>query len=146
MAKFAVDEDLLRKLAKLLTETGLSEIEFESGGQRIRVNRMQAGQPAAAQTQPPAAVPPPSSAPGPASLPQGALLSPMVGTAYLAAEPGGTPFIKVGDKVKKGQTLLIIEAMKVMNPIPAPEAGTIEAVLIADGQPVEYGEALLVIT
>jgi acetyl-CoA carboxylase biotin carboxyl carrier protein len=145
MPKFDVDEDLLRKLAKLLTETGLSEIEFESGGQRIRVNRAQLGPPAAGQSAPPAAPPAPGAAPGPPSIPQGALLSPMVGTAYLSTEPGGTPFVKAGDKVKKGQTLLIIEAMKVMNPIPAPEAGTIEAVLIADGQPVEYGEALLVI-
>ena len=145
MAKFDVDEDLLRKLAKLLTETGLSEIEYESGGHRIRVNRAHAGQSDALQAAAAAAAPLPSAAPGPASVPQGALLSPMVGTAYLAAEPGGTPFVKVGDKVKKGQTLLIIEAMKVMNPIPAPEAGTIEAVLIGDGQPVEYGEALLVI-
>jgi acetyl-CoA carboxylase biotin carboxyl carrier protein len=145
MPKFDVDEDLLRKLAKLLTETGLSEIEFESGGQRIRVNRAQPAQPAAVQTASAAPLPAPGPAPGTASVPQGALLSPMVGTAYLSAEPGGTPFVRAGDRVKKGQTLLIIEAMKVMNPIPAPEAGTIEAVLIADGQPVEYGEALLVI-
>jgi acetyl-CoA carboxylase biotin carboxyl carrier protein len=145
MAKFDVDEDLLRKLAKLLTETGLSEIEFESGGQRIRVNRAMAGPSAAPQPAPAAAAPQPGAAPGPAGIPDGALVSPMVGTAYLSAEPGGTPFVKVGDKVKKGQTLLIIEAMKVMNPIPAPDAGVIEAVLISDGQPVEYGEALLVI-
>lgn len=145
MAKFDVDEDLLRKLAKLLTETGLSEIEFESGGHRIRVNRGTVGQPMAPQPAPAPASPQPGAAPGPASIPDGALVSPMVGTAYLSAEPGGTPFVKVGDKVKKGQTLLIIEAMKVMNPIPAPDAGVIEAVLINDGQPVEYGEALLVI-
>ncbi|HXQ41797.1 MAG TPA: acetyl-CoA carboxylase biotin carboxyl carrier protein [Candidatus Udaeobacter sp.] len=145
MAKFDVDEDLLRKLAKLLTETGLSEIEFESGGHRIRVNRATVGQPMAPQPAPVPASPQPGAPPGPASIPDGALVSPMVGTAYLSAEPGGTPFVKVGDKVKKGQTLLIIEAMKVMNPIPAPDAGVIEAVLINDGQPVEYGEALLVI-
>jgi acetyl-CoA carboxylase biotin carboxyl carrier protein len=143
MAKFDVDEDLLRKLAKLLTETGLSEIEFESGGHRIRVNRSIAGHPASSQPATAPASPQPS--PGPVSIPDGAVVSPMVGTAYLAAEPGGAPFVKVGDKVKKGQTLLIIEAMKVMNPIPAPDAGVIEAVLISDGQPVEYGEALLVI-
>ncbi|HEX7198286.1 MAG TPA: biotin/lipoyl-containing protein, partial [Dongiaceae bacterium] len=77
--------------------------------------------------------------------PAGAVTSPMVGTAYLAPEPGAEPFVKTGDKVKKGQTLLIIEAMKVMNPIPAPEAGTVEAILINDGQPVEYGEPLLVV-
>jgi acetyl-CoA carboxylase biotin carboxyl carrier protein len=145
MAKFDVDEDLLRKLAKLLTETGLSEIEFESGGHRIRVNRATAGQPAAPQPAPASVSPLPGAAPGPASIPDGAVVSPMVGTAYLSAEPGGTPFVKVGDKVKKGQTLLIIEAMKVMNPIPAPEAGTVEAVLISDGQPVEFGEPLMVI-
>jgi acetyl-CoA carboxylase biotin carboxyl carrier protein len=145
MAKFDIDEDLLRKLAKLLTETGLSEIEFESGGQRVRVNRATAGHPATFQPAPAAVSPQPGAAAGPASIPDGAVVSPMVGTAYLAAEPGGTPFVKVGDKVKKGQTLLIIEAMKVMNPIPAPDAGVIEAVLINDGQPVEYGEALLVI-
>src|SRR5271170_1022568 len=145
MAKFDIDEDLLRKLAKLLTETGLSEIEFESGGHRVRVNRATAGHAVSSQPAPVAALPQPGVAPGPASIPAGALVSPMVGTAYLAAEPGGTPFVKVGDKVKKGQTLLIIEAMKVMNPIPAPDAGVIEAVLISDGQPVEYGEALLVI-
>ena len=145
MPKFDVDEDLLRKLAKLLTETGLSEIEFESGGHRIRVNRTMTVQSMAPQPAPIPASPQPGVAPGPAGIPDGALVSPMVGTAYLAAEPGGTPFVRVGDKVKKGQTLLIIEAMKVMNPIPAPEAGVIEAVLINDGQPVEYGEALLVI-
>ena len=146
MPKFDIDEDLLRKLAKLLTETGLSEIEFESGGHRIRVNRATAGHPVASHPTPAPAAPQPGAAPGPASIPDGAVVSPMVGTAYLAAEPGGAPFVKVGDKVKKGQTLLIIEAMKVMNPIPAPDAGVIEAVLISDGQPVEYGEALLVIT
>ena len=108
MPRFDVDEDLLRKLAKLLTETGLSEIEFESGGQRIRVNRAVLMQPAAAQPAPAATSPAPGAALGPAGTPQGALLSPMVGTAYLAAEPGGTPFVKVGDRVKKGQTLLII--------------------------------------
>ena len=145
MPKFDIDEDLLRKLAKLLTETGLSEIEFESGGHRIRVNRAAAGHPVASHPAPAPAAPQPGAAPGPASIPDGAVVSPMVGTAYLAAEPGGAPFVKVGDKVKKGQTLLIIEAMKVMNPIPAPDAGVIEAVLISDGQPVEYGEALLVI-
>ena len=148
MPKFDVDEELLRKLAKLLGETGLTEIEYESGGHRIRVNRGATAQPAslAVSVAPSAA---PAAAPAPAAPasgpPAGAVVSPMVGTAYLAAEPGGTPFVRAGDKVKKGQTLLIIEAMKVMNPIPAPEAGTVEAVLISDGQPVEYGEALLIL-
>jgi acetyl-CoA carboxylase biotin carboxyl carrier protein len=148
MPKFDVDEELLRKLAKLLDETGMTEIEYESGGHRIRVNRATTAQPASlAVSVAPAAAQ--AAAPTPAAAasgpPAGALVSPMVGTAYLAAEPGGTPFVRAGDKVKKGQTLLIIEAMKVMNPIPAPEAGTVEAVLISDGQPVEYGEALLIL-
>ncbi len=150
MPKFDVDEELLRKLAKLLGETGLTEIEYESGGHRIRVNRGGTAQPASlAVSVAPAPAAAPAAAPAPAAAasgpPAGAVLSPMVGTAYLAAEPGATPFVRAGDKVKKGQTLLIIEAMKVMNPIPAPEAGTVEAVLISDGQPVEYGEALLIL-
>ena len=145
MPKFDIDEALLRKLAALLNETGLTEIEYENQGQRVRVNRG-GGQLAYAAHGAPAAQPVAASAPAsPAGPPAGALLSPMVGTAYLAAEPGGTPLVKAGDKVKKGQTLLIIEAMKVMNPIPAPEAGTVEAVLIGDGQPVEFGEPLMVI-
>jgi acetyl-CoA carboxylase biotin carboxyl carrier protein len=145
MPKFDIDEALLRKLAALLTETGLTEIEYENAGQRVRVNR--GGAQMTFSTAPsvasqPATTGAPAAASGP---PAGAVVSPMVGTAYLAAEPGATPLVKVGDKVKKGQTLLIIEAMKVMNPIPAPEAGTVEAVLIGDGQPVEYGEPLMVV-
>jgi acetyl-CoA carboxylase biotin carboxyl carrier protein len=136
---------LLRKLAQLLHETGLTEIEYENNGQRIRVNR--GGGPTviapSAVTTPPGGTTAPQ--PVPAGPPAGAVTSPMVGTAYLAPEPGAEPFVKAGDKVKKGQTLLIIEAMKVMNPIPAPEAGTVEAILINDGQPVEYGEPLLVL-
>ena len=147
MPKLDIDEGLLRKLAQLLHETGLTEIEYENNGQRIRVNRgggptMIAAAPAAGAT-PSAGGAAPQAAP--AGPPAGAVTSPMVGTAYLAPEPGAEPFVKTGDKVKKGQTLLIIEAMKVMNPIPAPEAGTVEAILISDGQPVEYGEPLLVL-
>jgi acetyl-CoA carboxylase biotin carboxyl carrier protein len=145
MPKFDIDEALLRKLAALLTETGLTEIEYENAGQRVRVNRG-GGQMTFSATpvvsNQPAATGAPAAPSGP---PVGAIVSPMVGTAYLAAEPGATPLVKLGDKVKKGQTLLIIEAMKVMNPIPAPEAGTVEAVLISDGQPVEYGEPLMVV-
>jgi acetyl-CoA carboxylase biotin carboxyl carrier protein len=147
MPKLDIDEGLLRKLAQLLHETGLTEIEYENNGQRIRVNRgggptMIAAAPAAAATPSAGGAAP---QPAPAGPPAGAVTSPMVGTAYLAPEPGAEPFVKTGDKVKKGQTLLIIEAMKVMNPIPAPEAGTVEAILINDGQPVEYGEPLLVL-
>jgi acetyl-CoA carboxylase biotin carboxyl carrier protein len=146
MPKLDIDEALLRKLAQLLQETGLTEIEYENNGQRIRVNR--GGGPAMIAS--PGAAAPGSAgttaaAATPAGPPAGAVTSPMVGTAYLAPEPGAEPFVKAGDKVKKGQTLLIIEAMKVMNPIPAPEAGTVEAILINDGQPVEYGEPLLVL-
>jgi acetyl-CoA carboxylase biotin carboxyl carrier protein len=146
MPKLDIDEGLLRKLAQLLQETGLTEIEYENNGQRIRVNR--GGGPTVIAAPAAAAAPSAGGAapqPAPAGPPAGAVTSPMVGTAYLAPEPGAEPFVKTGDKVKKGQTLLIIEAMKVMNPIPAPEAGTVEAILINDGQPVEYGEPLLVL-
>ena len=147
MPKLDIDEGLLRKLAQLLHETGLTEIEYENSGQRIRVSRgggatVISTAPAAVATPAGGAAAPQPAPPGP---PAGAVTSPMVGTAYLAPEPGAEPFVKTGDKVKKGQTLLIIEAMKVMNPIPAPEAGTVEAILINDGQPVEYGEPLLVL-
>jgi len=147
MPKLDIDEGLLRKLAQLLHETGLTEIEYENNGQRIRVNR--GGGPTVIAAAPAAVAAPAGGGatpqPAPAGPPAGAVTSPMVGTAYLAPEPGAEPFVKTGDKVKKGQTLLIIEAMKVMNPIPAPEAGTVEAILINDGQPVEYGEPLLVL-
>jgi acetyl-CoA carboxylase biotin carboxyl carrier protein len=148
MAKFDVDEDLVRKLAALLEETGLTEIEYETGTQRIRVTRggsvmvsapVAAAAPVAASA---ATTTVAGTADGP---PPGAVVSPMVGTAYAAAEPGGAPFVKVGDRVAKGQTLLIIEAMKVMNPIPAPHGGTITDIQFADGRPVEYGEVLMVI-
>jgi acetyl-CoA carboxylase biotin carboxyl carrier protein len=145
MPKFDIDEALLRKLAALLNETGLMEIEYENQGQRVRVNRGGGAATYAAPGAPAAQPAAPAVAAAPAGPPAGAVVSPMVGTAYLAAEPGGAPLVKVADKVKKGQTLLIIEAMKVMNPIPAPEAGTVEAVLISDGQPVEFGEPLMVI-
>jgi acetyl-CoA carboxylase biotin carboxyl carrier protein len=146
MSKLDVDEALIRKLANLLKETGLTEIEFESGPQRIRVNRGQAAVAAAAAPAAPGApaagTAPPAVAEGP---PAGAVTSPMVGTAYLAAEPGASPFVKVGDQVKAGQTLLIIEAMKVMNPITAPQGGTVIDIEVSDGRPVEFGEVLMVV-
>ena len=145
MPKFDVDDALVRKLATLLGETGLTEIEYEAGEQRIRVSRgggttvaVAAPAPAAA----PVAAAKPAASDGP---PAGAVTSPMVGTAYAAAEPGAAPFVKVGDKVSKGQTLLIIEAMKVMNPIPAPHGGTVQEILFGDARPVEYGEVLMVV-
>jgi acetyl-CoA carboxylase biotin carboxyl carrier protein len=112
MPKFDIDEALLRKLAALLTETGLTEIEYENQGQRVRVNRGGGHVTYAAPGSPAAPAAPASAPASPAGPPAGAVASPMVGTAYLAAEPGGTPLVKAGDKVKKGQTLLIIEAMR----------------------------------
>jgi len=146
MSKFDVDEALVRKLAALLKDTGLAEIEFESEGKRIRVNTG-AGAPAVhiPVAAPVAAAPAAPAAPAAGGVPAGALTSPMVGTAYLAPEPGAAPFVKAGDRVNKGQTVLIIEAMKVMNPIQAPVSGTVKDILIADGQPVEFGEALMII-
>ncbi|HVZ01031.1 MAG TPA: acetyl-CoA carboxylase biotin carboxyl carrier protein [Dongiaceae bacterium] len=146
MSKFDVDEALVRKLAQLLKDTGLSEIEFESEGKRIRVNTGAVG---GAVIQAPAAAAPAAAAPAAAAKPDGppagALTSPMVGTAYLAPEPNAAPFVKAGDRVNKGQTVLIIEAMKVMNPILAPASGVVRDILISDGQPVEFGEALMII-
>src|SRR3954471_7379492 len=144
MSKFDVDEALVRKLAQLLKDTGLSEIEFESEGRRIRVNT---GHAAGTVIHAPAATPAaaPAAAAKPEGPPAGALTSPMVGTAYLSPEPNAAAFVKAGDRVNKGQTVLIIEAMKVMNPIQAPVSGTVKDILIADGQPVEFGEVLMVI-
>jgi len=140
MPKFDVDESLVRKLAALLEQTGLTEIEFEAGEQRIRVTRGGTVVQAAAPVAPVAAAPAASDGP-----PAGAVISPMVGTAYASASPGADHFVKVGDRVQKGQTLLIIEAMKVMNPIPAPHAGTVKEILFDDGRPVEYGDILMVV-
>jgi len=147
MGKFDVDESLVRKLAELLQETGLNEIEYENGTERIRVNRGTAAPAAAPAAHPVPAAPGAGAAPQAASdqPPSGAVTSPMVGTAYLAPEPGAAAFVKVGDRVAKGQTLLIIEAMKVMNPIAAPHAGTVVDIVVQDGRPVEYGEVLMVI-
>jgi len=148
MSKFDIDEALIRKLAKLLKETGLTEIEFETGDARIRVNAGASGPvigaaPTLAAAAPVAAAT--SSPAGAEAAAAGTVSSPMVGTAYLAPEPNAAAFVKVGDRIAKGQTILIIEAMKVMNPIPAPHAGTVTQILIQDGQPVEFGEPLMVI-
>jgi acetyl-CoA carboxylase biotin carboxyl carrier protein len=150
----ALDQRLIRELASLLDETGLTEIEIERDGLRVRVAReakamdIVTSRPAAAAS--PATAPPPIARPtlaatvDLASLP-GAVLSPMVGTAYRAAEPGAKPFVDVGSVVKINDTLLIIEAMKTMNQIPAPRAGTVMQILFEDGQPVEFGEPLMII-
>jgi acetyl-CoA carboxylase biotin carboxyl carrier protein len=145
MSKFDIDEALIRKLAKLLKETGLTEIEFETDDARIRVSAGSSGPVIAAA--PVAAAPAAALTPAPASdaPAAGSVSSPMVGTAYLSPEPNAAAFVKVGDRVAKGQTILIIEAMKVMNPIPAPHAGTVTQILVQDGQPVEFGEPLMVV-
>ena len=147
MPKFDVDDALVRKLAALLNETGLTEIEYETGEQRIRVTRGGAATTLAVGPTAPAAVGPavPAAAPPSEGPPPGAVMSPMVGTAYAASEPGAAPFVKIGDKVAKGQTLLIIEAMKVMNQIRAPRAGRIARIFVEDAAPVEYGAALMLI-
>ena len=143
-----VDRELIHELTKLLDETGLTEIEIEQDGQRVRVARG-AVAPAPAPRAAPAAIPQPltesiSKPIDPAKHP-GAIVSPMVGTAYGSPEPGAKPFIEVGTRVKAGETLLIIEAMKTMNQIPAPRAGTVIQILFEDGQPVEFGEPLVII-
>jgi acetyl-CoA carboxylase biotin carboxyl carrier protein len=141
-------EDVVRSLARLLDETGLTEIEIEEAGRRIRVGR---AVPAATATfVAPAAAPPrvqPVAAerpPEPSEHP-GVVLSPMVGSAYRSPEPGAKPFVDIGTRVKVGDTLLIIEAMKTLNQIPAPRAGTVTQILFEDGQPVEFGESLMII-
>jgi acetyl-CoA carboxylase biotin carboxyl carrier protein len=145
-----VDHDLIRELARLLDETGLTEIEFERDGQRVRVAREGLGGAGAAPRAPTATQAPAAPAPAeaetadPAKHP-GVVTSPMVGTAYVGAEPGARPFVEVGSRVRAGETLLIIEAMKTMNQIPSPRAGTVIQILIEDGQPVEFGEPLMII-
>jgi acetyl-CoA carboxylase biotin carboxyl carrier protein len=151
--KFATsDGALIRELALLLDETSLTEIEVERAGLRVRVARnvsIAASVSAAAPVVAGAATPGSAPASGPAaadfSKHPGAVPSPMVGTAYWAPEPGAKPFIEVGSKVSAGQTLLIIEAMKTMNQIPSPRAGTVTQILVEDGQPVEFGEPLVII-
>ncbi len=149
--KPSIDKDLIRELAGLLDETGLTEIEVTEGASQIRVARTAAPAAAAPATAPaPAPVSPAARAAEPreeadAAAHPGAVTSPMVGTAYVAPEPGAAAFVKVGDEVSEGQTLLIVEAMKTMNPIPAPKSGRVAQILISDGAPVEYGEILLII-
>ena len=148
MSKSGVDQELIRQLASLLKETELSEIEIETDNLKLRVSRQVqqvSAHFAAAPSAAPAAAAPAAPAPADAASHPGAVASPMVGTAYLAAEPGSPPFVTVGATVKEGQTVLIIEAMKTMNHIPAPRSGKVSAILVEDGQPVEFGEPLLVI-
>jgi acetyl-CoA carboxylase biotin carboxyl carrier protein len=148
-----VDPALVRELAAILSDTGLSEIEVEHGELRLRLARTITA--AAAPVVHHVAAAPVAHAPAPAPAPidagkaaaahPGMVPSPMVGTAYLSPEPGAPAFVKVGDTVTEGQTVLVVEAMKTFNPIPAPRAGKITAILVTDAQPVEFGEPLLII-
>lgn len=147
-----VDVQLVRDLAALLDDTNLTEIEVEDGDRKIRVARQAGAAPAAVYAPAPVVAPAPAVSAAPAApaaepaLPSGNVVkSPIVGTAYLAAEPGAAPFARVGAQVNAGDTVLIVEAMKVMNAIPAPAAGTIKAILVDNGQPVEYDQPLIVI-
>lgn len=146
-----IDVKLVRELAEMLDTTHLSEIEVQDGERRIRVARTLTPAPAAFHVAPPAAI---ASAPAltaaatadvPAAGHNNAIKSPMVGTAYLSPEPGAAPFVAVGSQVKAGDTLLIVEAMKVMNPITAPTAGTVKALLVENGQPIEFDQPLAVV-
>jgi acetyl-CoA carboxylase biotin carboxyl carrier protein len=148
MPKSTINSDLVRQLAALLDETGLTEIEYESGAVRLRVARQPAPVAAAPVAAPAAAMPaaaPATAAPAPDARHPGAVTSPMVGTVYTSPEPGTPEFVKPGDRVREGQTLLLIEAMKTFNEIRAPRAGTVSLVLVQNEQPVEYGDVLLIL-
>jgi acetyl-CoA carboxylase biotin carboxyl carrier protein len=146
--KTNIDQDLIRELAKLLEETGLSELEIEQDGMRVRVARSARPVAAAIPTPVAHAVSAAAATAAPAAdagKHVGAVTSPMVGTAYLSPSPGTKAFVEVGSRVKAGDTLLIIEAMKTMNQIPAPRSGTVTQILVEDGQPVEFGEAMMIV-
>jgi acetyl-CoA carboxylase biotin carboxyl carrier protein len=138
-----VDAAAIRELAELLKETGLTEIEIEHNGARLRVSKQSGG--AAIAAAPAPAVPAPAAPAKPAGPHPGAVPSPMVGTVYFAPEPGAKPFISVGQSVKEGDTLFIVEAMKTMNPIAAPKGGVIGEICVNDAQPVEFGQTLCII-
>jgi acetyl-CoA carboxylase biotin carboxyl carrier protein len=137
--KFDVDADLVRKLSELLTETGLGEIEYEDAGKRIRV-AMPGAAPASVSAAPVTVEQSADAANHP-----GAVTSPMVGTIYMSPAPGEAPFVRAGESVAEGQTILVVEAMKTFNEIAAPRSGTLARFIVSDGQPVEYGETLALI-
>ena len=150
--KTGIDQQMIRDLAGILNDTNLTEIEVELGDMKVRVSRQSQAVHAVAAPAPYAPPPAPSAAAAPvaaaaaaAEVSKNAVSSPMVGTAYMSPSPDSKPFIEVGQTVKEGQTLLIIEAMKTMNQIPSPRAGTVKAILFEDAQPVEYGMPLVVI-
>lgn len=147
--KTTIDQGLIKDLANLLNETDLSEIEVEQDDFRVRLSRHSSAAPI--QVQAPVAQPvsapvaPSAPSEAPVAVAKGNVPSPMVGTAYLAPAPGADPFVKVGDSVKEGETVIIVEAMKTMNQIASPKSGKVTAILVEDGQPVEFGEQLLMI-
>lgn len=147
--KFDVDPDLVRKLADLLGETGLSEIEYESTGRRIRVARQIGGAAVVSVDAPTSAAAPQVAASdtgdAPAQRKGTPILSPMVGTVFASPEPGAEPFIRVGDTITEGQTVMLIEAMKTYNPIRATASGKVVQILVGDSTPVEFGEELLLV-
>ena len=152
MGAMRIDIDLVRQLAAVLDETQLTEVEVQDGERRVRVARKAAAaapvavSPVAAVTAAPITAAPAVAAPAEAPAPSAnAVKSPMVGTVYLAAEPSAPPFVAIGKQVKAGDTLVIIEAMKVMNPIHAPSGGTVKAILVENGQPVEFDQPLVVV-
>ena len=140
--RMRVDSALLRELAKMLSDNDLTEIEVEDGDRKIKVRRE--GAPMMAYAPAPQAAPAAAAAPAAPVVPADAVKSPMVGTVFLSPEPGAAPFISPGQAVKEGDTLMIIEAMKVMNPITAPKSGTIKQVMVSDAQPVEFDQPLVV--
>jgi acetyl-CoA carboxylase biotin carboxyl carrier protein len=155
-AKSKLDAGLVRELAAILREADLGEVEIEHDGLRIRVSKATSMAPPPAPVyaqapmmQAPAMAAPQAAAPvaatAPAAAPSNAITSPMVGTVYHSSEPGSKPFVTVGDKVKKGDTLMLIEAMKTFNPVIAPAAGTVKEIIAEDAQPVEFGEPLIVV-
>ncbi len=146
MSRLPIDTAEIRALAEILADTGLTEIEVSDGESRVRVARAPAPVMATMQSAP-AFAPPPAPPPAAAEIADhpGAVASPMVGIAYLSAEPGSPPFVTVGQQVIVGQTLMLIEAMKTFNQIRAPRAGTVTRILVASSQPVEYGEVLMVV-
>jgi len=146
--KPGIDAEAIRALSDLLTETGLTEIEVEHNGARIRVARagaLAAMAPAPIMVAPVAAQAAPSAAVASSGPQAGAVTSPMVGTVYAASEPGKPPFVKLGQQVKEGETLFVVEAMKTMNPIPAPRSGTVKEICVENGTPVEFGQILLIL-
>ena len=156
-AKSSLDTGLVRELASILRDADLGEVEVEHDGLRIRVSKASPNAPAPAPVhyapapvaapapQAPAASPSAPAAEAAASVSKNAVTSPMVGTVYLSPEPGSKAFVQVGDKVKKGDTLMLVEAMKTFNPVEAPTSGTVKEIIVQDAQPVEFGEPLIVI-